>query len=102
MPSRGRDPRRVDRAARAAVERAVYAEETHCWLCGVVVDKSLPSHNPGSKTVDEIVPVIRGGSPVDRQNCRLAHWSCNSRRGDRSPKAIQVRASMGARPSRQW
>lgn len=96
------DPRRLDRRARAAVEAVVYAEETHCWLCGIPVDFSLPSGNPGAKTVDEIIPVSRGGSATDRANCRLAHWSCNSRRGNRSPRVIQVRASMDARPSRSW
>lgn len=79
-----RDPRRVDERARKQVEERVRAEETHCHLCLTPVDKSLPEGMPASPEVDEIVPVKFGGDPLDRANCRLAHKSCNSRRGTMS------------------
>lgn len=82
MPVSGPDPRRVDQRARDAVEARVRAEETHCHLCGGKVDKTLPAGMPSSPEVDEIIPVSLGGDPLDRDNCRLAHKSCNARRGN--------------------
>ena len=35
-----------------------------------------------SFVVDEIVPVSKGGDPLDFENTRPAHWVCNARRGD--------------------
>jgi hypothetical protein len=67
----------------------VYAEESDCAICFRPVDKTLPfidpstgRPNPWAKSVDEIVPVTFGGSPIDRSNCRLAHRDCNIKRGD--------------------
>ena len=81
MTIRGaRDPRRIDERARKSVESRVKAEESVCHLCLEPVDKTLPVGVPGAAEVDEIVPVSRGGDPLDRSNCRLAHKSCNSRR----------------------
>jgi 5-methylcytosine-specific restriction endonuclease McrA len=39
--------------------------------------------------VDELVPVSKGGDPLDRANCRLTHRHCNRQRGaanDEYPK----------------
>ena len=33
--------------------------------------------------VDEIVPVSKGGSPIDRSNVAPAHRICNERRGNK-------------------
>ena len=79
-----RDPRRVDARARKQVEDRVKAEESHCHLCLTPVDKTLPAGLPASPEVDEIVPVSLGGDPLNRKNCRLAHKSCNARRGNMS------------------
>ena len=75
------------------LRRQVFAEETHCWLCGRWVDQSLPARTPQSRTVDHIIPVSAGGAPYDRGNARLAHWSCNSRRGARVREPEVVGAS---------
>jgi len=95
------NPRRANGYRRDRVCAQVFAEETSCWLCGGFVDQALAfvpgAHGPKcgdptctgcrwdplSKTVDEVVPVSRGGSPFDRQNCRLAHRCCNISRGCR-------------------
>lgn len=82
MPSFGPDLRRVDQRQRDSVVARVLAEESVCHLCLTRVDKTLPARVPGSPEVDEIVPVSRGGDPFDRANCRLAHKSCNARRGN--------------------
>lgn len=82
MPALGPDLRRVDQRARDAVAARVLAEESVCHLCLTPVDKSIPAGLPAAPEIDEVVPVSRGGDPLDRSNCRLAHKSCNARRGN--------------------
>ena len=76
------NPRRANGTKRNRVRRKVLAEEDLCWICGAMVDKSLPPYLPGSPEVDEIIPVSLGGDPFDRANCRLSHRACNNRRGN--------------------
>lgn len=71
---------RTHRKWRQLRER-VFAEETHCWLCGRWVDQSLPPRTPMSRSADHVVPIDQGGAEFDRANVRLAHFGCNSRRG---------------------
>lgn len=70
---RGYD-RRYDRN-----HKRVLREETHCHICGEVVDKTLSGRHPRGASVDHIIPISAGGSN-DRGNLRLAHLSCNSSR----------------------
>lgn len=97
----GFDPRRVDRRARDALIKRVKAEETHCFLCGGIVDKSLPYTNPGAPEVHELIPVSLGGDPLDRDNVRLTHKLCNQKQGNKRM------SNMGIVPSsfpvsREW
>ena len=90
------NPRRSNGHRRNKVRRRVLAEEDTCWLCGQPVDKTLHYLEPGAPEVDEVVPVSLGGSPFDRNNCRLAHRLCNARRGNgtKQPKpAPQIETS---------
>lgn len=53
-----------------------------CHICGELVDMALPRTNRMGPTIDHVVPISLGG--VDcATNVRLAHWSCNSLRGNR-------------------
>ena len=61
--------------------RRVYAYYDECYICGRPVDKSLPWPDPWYKTVDETIPVARGGSPLDWGNVGLAHNWCNRVKG---------------------
>ena len=84
---------------RRQLRARVIAEETHCALCGGLVDKNL-KHQPGSHRttcqatdcggcnphplraeVDEDLPRSRGGSPLDSDNVALMHRICNERKG---------------------
>lgn len=66
-----------------------------CHICGGAIDYSLPAGHPMSFEVDEIVPVSRGGSPIDPANVAPAHRICNERRGN---KPLPARAkAKGAR-----
>lgn len=60
----------------------MYAEETHCWLCGRYVDQRLPATHPRSRSADHLVQLQHGGHPTQRQNLRLACLGCNSGRSN--------------------
>lgn len=51
--------------------------------------------------VDEIVPVSRGGDPLDYANVDAAHRICNQRRGNRMPGDAGARGLPVVR-SRYW
>ena len=86
------NPRHANGAARRKLVKRLKASGEPCWLCGKPIDLSLGMvtdprtgkrrPHPMSFVVDEVVPVSQGGSPIDPENCRPAHWICNARRGD--------------------
>lgn len=54
-----------------------------CHICGLLVHKGkFDNFNPKSKTLDHVIPVSLGGLH-DVSNLRLAHFSCNSSKGNR-------------------
>lgn len=60
---------------------AIYERDGRtCQLCHTPVDIQLPWTDKWSATLDHIVPYSLGGSD-EESNLRLAHRSCNSRRG---------------------
>jgi len=83
------NPRRSNGSLRNKVRARVLREETHCWLCNLAVDKTLPHGQQGSPEIDEVIPVSKGGSPYDRANCRLSHRLCNQKRGNGDAKTTQ-------------
>jgi 5-methylcytosine-specific restriction endonuclease McrA len=52
-------------------------------VCGRWVNQDLSPRHRLSRTVDHVVPLSAGGPPLDRQNLRLAHRSCNTGRSNR-------------------
>ena len=81
------NPRSANGHRRRELRKRVLAEETNCGICGKPVDKTLSlgadgKPHPLRAEVDEILPVSRGGSPIERSNCRLAHRICNQKRGN--------------------
>jgi 5-methylcytosine-specific restriction endonuclease McrA len=50
-----------------------------CHLCGTGVDPRLRNRHPGMASYDHVIPSSRGGSD-ERDNLKLAHLICNSRR----------------------
>lgn len=79
MPTPGNsgNPRRANGHRRTQLRNRVLREETHCAICGHEVDKTIPTPDPMSPEVDEIIPIKAGGDPLDRANCQLAHRICN-------------------------
>ena len=53
-----------------------------------------------SPEADEIIPVSKGGSHIDRNNIRLAHRVCNQRQGNRAPESVRYKKPV--KTSRKW
>lgn len=80
------------RARNAAIAacRARAASGEPCAICGMPIDVARAwivdadgkrKRDPLSCECDEVIPVSRGGSPVDLENVRPVHRICNERRG---------------------
>lgn len=77
------NPRNANGSARRKLRAWLKAQGRPCHLCGGAIDYSLPAGDPMSFEVDEIIPVSKGGDPLDRSNVDAAHRICNQRRGNR-------------------
>ena len=87
--------------ARRQVRAWLRAQGPPRATCGRPIDYDPPAGDPMSFEVDEIVPVSRGGSPIDRANVQPAHRICNERRGNRMPGDAGA-AGLAVRRSRDW
>lgn len=111
MPST--NPRYYNTTARNQLRQRIKAEGLPCALCGKPIDYDLgfivdertgkKRMHPMAFVVDEIIPVSKGGSPIERSNCQPAHWICNARKGagDR-PKHSGVVKKTIPRPFEDW
>lgn len=85
--------KRTDRLPnyRGAYEKArakILATQDICGICGKPVDMSLKYPHPLSPTIDHIIPVSKGGHPVDMDNLQLAHRCCNRQKSDKLVKEV--------------
>ena len=90
------NPRKANGTRRRKIRARWKAIGAPCALCGKPIDYSLGMvvdrrtgkrrPHPMSFVVDEIVPVSRGGDPLDFSNTQPAHWICNAKRGNKMPK----------------
>ena len=53
-----------------------------CPWPGEPFDPTLHPDDPRAPQVDEIIPISKGGDPLDPENCRLLHRWCNRQRSD--------------------
>lgn len=107
------NPRYVNWKAREralAIVRQRAAQGEPCALCGLPIDLSREQtyidpkdgkrkRAPWSLECDEIIPISRGGSPIDPTNIQPTHRACNQRKGNRG--AVQVE-TLSPKTSRQW
>ncbi len=106
----GGNARYANGSARRNVRAWLRAQGMPCHLCGRPIDYSLPAGDPWSFEVDEIVPVSKGGSPIDRANVAPAHRLCNQRRGNKPLGKARAKAKLEGkgepsgecRTSREW
>lgn len=98
------NPRVSNGSARRKVREWLRSQGNPCAICGRPIDYSLPAGDPWSFECDEVVPVSRGGSPVERSNVQATHRICNERRGNRTMDEVRGRgsASLPHRTSREW
>jgi 5-methylcytosine-specific restriction endonuclease McrA len=73
----------------APVRRADIIARDHglCQICGEPVDLTARAPAPRSPSLDHIVPLARGGTH-EPGNVQLAHFLCNSLKGDRAPVGL--------------
>ena len=77
----------------------VYAEESHCYLCGRYVDQSMANYrHPAARSVHHLIPPdIAPHLAHDRDNLRLTHLGCNSSAGRGIFEGRPNRAAPGSR-----
>ena len=89
---------------RRALVARVRALGAPCHICGLPIDYSLPGGHPLSYELDELVPVSKGGSPIDPSNVAPSHRCCNAWRGNKPMDRVasicaEVHARFGPWPS---
>lgn len=83
---------------RRALVARVRALGEPCHICGLPIPPDAPPGTPLAFELDELVPVSRGGSPIDPANVAPAHRCCNQWRGNKSmPRVEAVRSEVRAR-----
>lgn len=88
---------------REKLKKIVFDGEPPCWLCGKAIDYTLPRGFKGSPEMDDIVPVSRGGDPLDPDNLRPAHKLCNQTRQNLPAEVAQRNARNNEnKTSRIW
>lgn len=79
--------------ARRKLRARLKAEQRDCWICKAFgrpahIDYDLPHLHPMSFVVDELIPVSKGGSPLDYYNVDAAHRSCNGWRSNKDVSEV--------------
>ena len=70
-----------------------------CCLCGGPIDLALSGRHRDGPTLEHIIPVSRGGDPLNPDNHGVSHNRCNSARKD---KLIAELRAQSLHPSRAW
>lgn len=65
-----------------------------CAICGGLIDADLRWPAPGSKSVDHIIPLCKGGAHV-QENLQWTHLECNLKKGSRLPVDTAERSPKG-------
>lgn len=93
------NPRYKNGHRRRQLRKRVLATYSTCALCGQPVDKSLPAGHPMAPEVDEIIPISKGGSPLDWNNVQLVHRQCNLKKSDH---VKVLNRGLKIQTSREW
>lgn len=101
------NPRSKNGNARRKLRARLRAEGRGCWICRAFgrpdhIDYDLPSTHPGAFEVDELIPVSKGGSPIDYSNLDATHRRCNEWRGNRSVQEVIAIARGQGRPDKPY
>lgn len=85
---------------RTEIQRQVYASSDVCCHCGKLVDFDADPRSRWAPSVEHYEPRSKGGDPFDLANCGLAHYGCNSKRGNRELRLYADQAAAFA--TRPW
>lgn len=106
------NPRRANGARRDALRKRVAAMGLPCHICGLPIDYSLATYvdptdgktkrHPMSFELDELVPVSKGGNPLDISNVAPAHRICNQKRGNKTLRKPPEPTADRLPKSREW
>ncbi len=101
------NPRYANYSARVAVRNRVRSMGLPCAICGKPIDYTLRTPDPWSYELDEIVPVSKGGSPIDICNVQPVHRACNLKKGNRVWGVVRKDDGTTSQPdpdrcSREW
>lgn len=66
-------------------------ERPDCQRPGVPIDYAATAGHPLAFEVDEVVPRVMGGDPLDPRNVRPAHALCNRGAGSRLARRRVIR-----------
>ena len=88
-----RNIRSSNGSARRKARARLKAEGRGCWICKAfgrpsAINYDLPAGHPLSFEVDELVPVSKGGSPIEYSNLDATHRGCNEWRGNKSVQEV--------------
>lgn len=95
------NPRYFKDHERRVLRERVRRRGDPCALCGKPIDYSLPARHPMSFELDEIIPISRGGSPIDPDNVQATHRICNERKGNRVGDELKAH-HLPCTTSRDW
>lgn len=87
---------------REKLKKRVFAGKPDCYLCGEPIDYSLPAGLPGSPEMDDLIPVSKGGDPLDVNNLKATHKACNISRGNMPVDIILRKNRENTKNSRNW
>ena len=88
-----RNPRQ--KRGRADLVKRVKAMGEPCWMCGLPIDPTRKAGDPLSFELDELIPISKGGSPIDFANVKGSHRLCNQWRSNKSVRTVnEVKAEI--------
>jgi len=68
------------------LQAQVVASSDVCWLCGQLVWRNVKATHPMAPSADHVLPVdTHPELEFEWSNLRVAHYGCNSARGNRAP-----------------
>lgn len=70
--------------ARRNLRKWIKEQGHNCYLCDYPINYDLRNPHPLAFVVDEVVPIAKGGSPLDEHNCKAAHRFCNQLKSDKT------------------
>ena len=72
----------MKRGVKIEVDNLVIRDGFDCQICHEPIDWSKRGSRRLSPSVDHIVPISKGGEHV-YENCRMVHFGCNAKKGNR-------------------